>query len=130
MNIEQLNIAMMIKYLCTYKEKKMSELFFYRDQKETKILTDVIEDLSMSVIGGPTTYDPQEYDRRRQELVKYVPASQDELPHRRMSDSFDSALIPLGSDKRIRDRYATHLGGVRIGTMSFEMPTYLLQLFF
>ena len=108
----------------------LSELFYYRDHNETKILTDVIEDLSMSVIGGPTTYDPQEYDRRRQELVKYVPASQDELPHRRMSDSFDSALIPLGSDKRIRDRYATHLGGVRIGIMSFEMPTYLLQFFF
>ena len=70
----------------------------------------------MSVIGGPSTYDPEEYDRRRQELVKFVPNSQDELPPRRMIDSFDSAIIPLGSDERIRDRYATHLGGVRIGT--------------
>lgn len=101
-----------------------------KDHNETKILTDVIEDLSMSVIGGPTTYDPQEYDRRRQELVKYVPASQDELPHRRMSDSFDSALIPLGSDKRIRDRYATHLGGVRIGRLLEDMDIFAVHLVF
>ena len=87
----------------------------YRDHHETKTISEVIEVLSMSVIGGPTTYDPQEYDRRRQELVKYVPASQDDLPPRKMIDSFDSAIIPLGSDKKIRDRYATHLGGVRIG---------------
>ena len=51
----------------------------------------------------------------RQTLVKYVPQSQDDLPPRKMIDSFDSAIIPLGSDKKIRDRYATHLGGVRIG---------------
>ena len=55
----------------------------------------------MSIIGGPTTYDPQEYDRRRQELVKFVPSSQEELPHRKMMDSFDSALIPLGMDLSI-----------------------------
>ena len=108
-------MAIMINY-DIQRKKHLYLNFSFRDHNGTKILTDVIEDLSMSVIGGPTTYDPQEYDRRRQELVKYVPASQDELPHRRMSDSFDSALIPLGSDKRIRDRYATHLGGVRIGT--------------
>ena len=80
----------------------------------------------MSVIGGPTTYDPQEYDRRRQELVKYVPASQDDLPPRKMIDSFDSAIIPLGSDKKIRDRYATHLGGVRIGIKKVQASRFCL----
>ena len=45
-------------------------------------ISQVIENLSASVIGGPTSYNPEEYKRRRQELLKYVPNSQDDLPNR------------------------------------------------
>lgn len=72
--------------------------------EETKTMSQVIQELTASVIGGPSTYDPDEYNRRRQVLMKYVPTSQGDLPGRRMVDSFDSAVIPLGSDKLIRDR--------------------------
>ena len=45
-------------------------------------ISQVIQNLSASVIGGPTSYNPEEYKRRRQELLKYVPNSQDDLPNR------------------------------------------------
>ena len=97
---------------------------------DIKTVFEVIEELSMSVIGGPTTYDPKEYNQRRQKLLEYVPSSQDELPPRKMMDSFDSALIPLGSNKKIRDRYSTHLGGVRIGRLLEDMDIFAVHLVF
>ena len=48
-------------------------------------ISQVIQNLSASVIGGPTSYNPEEYKRRRQELLKYVPNSQDDLPNRYLS---------------------------------------------
>ena len=47
-------------------------------------ISQVIQNLSASVIGGPTSYNPEEYKRRRQELLKYVPNSQDDLPNRQV----------------------------------------------
>ena len=100
------------------------------ENREYKTIFEVIDELSMSVIGGPSTYDPEVYNKRRQELLKYVPASQDELPYRRMLDSFDTAIIPLGSNKKIRDRYSTHLGGVRIGRLLEDMDIFAVHLVF
>ena len=67
---------------------------------------------------------------RRQELTKYVPSSQDDLPTRRMLDSYDSTIIPLGSDKHVRDRYMTHVGGVRIGRLLEDMDIFAVHLVF
>ena len=47
-------------------------------------ISQVIQNLSASVIGGPTSYNPEEYKRRRQELLKYVPNSQNDLPNRQV----------------------------------------------
>jgi len=93
-------------------------------------ISQVIQNLSASVIGGPTSYNPEEYKRRRQELLKYVPNSQDDLPNRRMLDSYDSAIIPLGSDKLVRDRYMSHIGGVRIGRLLEDMDIFAVHLVF
>lgn len=100
------------------------------DDTKLKQISQVIEDLSSSVIGGPTSYNPEEYNRRRQELTKYVPSSQDDLPTRRMLDSYDSTIIPLGSDKHVRDRYMTHVGGVRIGRLLEDMDIFAVHLVF
>ena len=100
------------------------------DDSKTKNISQVIEDLSASVIGGPTSYDPHEYNRRRQELLKYVPSSQNDLPVRRMLDSYDSAIIPLASNKLLRDRYMTHVGGVRVGRLLEDMDIFAVHLVF
>ncbi len=47
-----------------------------------------------------------------------------------MSDSFDQALIPLGSDLRLRDRYITHFGGVRVGRLLEDMDVFAVHLVF
>ena len=43
------------------------------DERPVRTITEVIDELSMSVIGGPTSYNPEEYNKRRQELLQYVP---------------------------------------------------------
>ncbi len=102
------------------------------DNMEYKTMEQVIDNLSRGVIGGPMTFDPQKYNEMRQELTKYLPASQDELPARRMQDSFDTAIIPLGTetDTKLRDRYMTHLGGVRIGRLLEDMDVFAVHLVF
>jgi acyl-coenzyme A thioesterase 9 len=47
-----------------------------------------------------------------------------------MLDSYDSAVIPLGSDVQLRDRYMTHLGGVRIGRLLEDMDIFAVHLVF
>ena len=69
--------------------------------KLTCSLAPIPADLSA---GGPRHYDPGVYTKQREELMAILPDSQEELPPRRMLDSFDSAVIPLGSDPVLRDR--------------------------
>ena len=95
-----------------------------------KTSEEVVRNLTESVIGGPASYDPQVYMRQRERLLSKVPSSQAELPARRMSDSFDQALIPLGSDLRLRDRYLTHLGSVRVGRLLEDMDVFAVHLVF
>ncbi len=96
----------------------------------TKTSEEVVRNLTDAVIGGPTTYDPQTFMRQREKLLSMVPTSQEELPHRRMRDSFDQALIPLGTDKKLRERYLTHFGSVRIGRLLEDMDIFAVHLVF
>lgn len=60
----------------------------------------------------------------REHLIQYEPKSIDELPPRSMQDSFTSAMIPLGSDLAIRDKYVTFLGSVRLGRLMEDMDLF------
>lgn len=62
--------------------------------------------------------------KSRENLAQYEPKSLDELPPRSMQDSFTSALIPLGSDLVIRDKYITFLGSVRLGRLMEDMDLF------
>lgn len=96
---------------------------------EHRTLAEVVSALS-AIIGGPSTYDPDLYNKRREELVNILPAKQSELPPRRMLDSYDAAIIPIGSDPSLRDRYLTHHGGVRIGRLLEDMDIFAVHLVF
>ena len=52
--------------------------------------------------GGPSNYDPDLYNKKREELLKILPTDQSQLPPRRMIDSFDSAIIPIATDPSLR----------------------------
>jgi len=95
-----------------------------------KTVQEVIRDLTRQVIGGPVNYDPASYAAGRKALLSILPASQAELPPRRMIDSYDSAIIPLGSDPVLRDRYLTHYGGVRLGRLLEDMDIFAVALVF
>ena len=97
------------------------------DPPNPRTLGEVVSALS-GIIGGPSTYDPELYNKRRQELVDILPARQSDLPARRMLDSYDSAIIPIGSDPSLRDRYLTHHGGVRIGRLLEDMDIFAVHL--
>jgi len=99
------------------------------DPPDHRTLAEVVSALS-GIIGGPSTYDPDLYNKRRQELVDILPARQADLPARRMLDSYDSAIIPIGSDPSLRDRYLTHHGGVRIGRLLEDMDIFAVHLVF
>lgn len=91
---------------------------------------EMVKALTQTVIGGPRHYDPGVYTRQREELMAILPDSQEELPPRRMLDSFDSAVIPLGSDPVLRDRYLNPQGGVRIGRLLEDMDVFSVHLVF
>lgn len=56
---------------------------------------EVVQTLTESIIGGPNTYDPVKYESQRRALMDLLPSSQEELPPRKMIDSFDQVPEPL-----------------------------------
>lgn len=80
-----------------------------------------------SEIGQAREYTPSgaaETRRERQRLMEYLPQSVDELPARRMADSFVTAVIPLKDQWDIRERYVTLEGNVRIGRVLEDMDIF------
>lgn len=98
--------------------------------KLERTVAQVVTALSQDVIGGPKHYDPALFNQMREELVGVLPVDQSELPPRRMADSYDAAIIPLGTDMQLRDRYTTFHGGVRIGRLLEDMDVFAVHLVF
>ncbi|XP_069993606.1 acyl-coenzyme A thioesterase 9, mitochondrial [Penaeus vannamei] len=90
----------------------------------TKTVRDVISSLSEKV--GAAKSFTQVSDRSF--LLDLLPKSQDELPPRSMKDSFDSAIIPLESEVRLREKYVTFLGGVRVGRLLEDLDVFAVWL--
>jgi acyl-coenzyme A thioesterase 9 len=62
--------------------------------------------------------------QERKNLMDFLPKSVDELPPRRMKDSFVTAVIPLKDRLDIRERYVTFDGNVRIGRVLEDMDIF------
>ncbi|XP_022219251.1 acyl-coenzyme A thioesterase 9, mitochondrial [Drosophila obscura] len=60
-------------------------------------------------------------------LLKYHPKLED-LPERSMKDSYRKAILPLGSDERVRERHVNHVGMVRAGRLIEEMDTLAIWI--
>ena len=54
------------------------------------------------LLGGPQTYDPNLYHKKREDLLKILPTDQSQLPPRRMIDSYDAAIIPIASNPLLK----------------------------
>ncbi|KAK3896234.1 hypothetical protein Pcinc_000089 [Petrolisthes cinctipes] len=90
----------------------------------TKTIKQVIEDLTRKV-GAAKSFT---HVIDRSSLLKLIPQSPDELPPRRMMDSWDSAIIPLGSEERLREKYVTFMGGVRVGRLLEDLDVFAVWL--
>ena len=94
-----------------------------------KTISDVVSTLSHDIIAGvPKNYDPELFEKKRSELMKILPESQEELPSRRMLDSYDCVIIPIASDTALRDHYITYDGGVRVGRLLEDMDLFAVHL--
>lgn len=62
--------------------------------------------------------------KSRHHLQQYLPKSQEELPVRKMNDSFDSAIIPLRSNLELQEKYITFLGHIRLGRLMEDMDMF------
>ena len=57
-------------------------------------------------------------------LESRVAKSQDELPVRKMSDSYREAVIPLGSDPKVTEKYLNFYKGIRFGRILEDLDTF------
>ncbi|XP_063886580.1 acyl-coenzyme A thioesterase 9, mitochondrial-like isoform X2 [Scylla paramamosain] len=90
----------------------------------TQTIRDVISNLT-SKVGAARSFT-ETVDRSH--LLLLLPCSQDELPTRTMKDSWDSAIIPLGSEERLREKYVTFMGGVRVGRLLEDLDVFAVWL--
>ncbi|XP_064090301.1 acyl-coenzyme A thioesterase 9, mitochondrial-like isoform X2 [Macrobrachium nipponense] len=99
-------------------------LTFGNDDTPVKTIKDVIQNLTQKV-GAAKSYT---HVVDRTSLLELLPASQDELSPRSMKDSWDTAIIPLGSEERLREKYVTFLGGVRVGRLLEDLDVFAVWL--
>ncbi|KAL4220302.1 Acyl-coenzyme A thioesterase 9 [Mactra antiquata] len=60
--------------------------------------------------------------------VPPVPLSQDDLPVKKMSDSFRKAIIPLGSKPGLKEKYINYYGGIRFGRILEDLDTFAVAV--
>eukprot|EP00096_Caligus_rogercresseyi_P015245 TRINITY_DN7698_c0_g1_i1.p1 TRINITY_DN7698_c0_g1~~TRINITY_DN7698_c0_g1_i1.p1 ORF type:complete len:424 (+),score=74.29 TRINITY_DN7698_c0_g1_i1:82-1353(+) len=96
---------------------------------ETKLTSsDIIHLFTQKAVGNKAFFDPRSNYIRDSISEELVPKSQDELPVRRMVDSYERAIIPLESDLKLRDRYTTSLGQVRLGRLLEDIDVFSVYL--
>lgn len=61
--------------------------------------------------------------KSRTHLLQYHP-KKEQLPARRMQDSYTRATLPLGVDEMAREHYINHLGRVRMGRLMEELDMF------
>jgi acyl-coenzyme A thioesterase 9 len=80
----------------------------------------------MEKMGLQFGYNP--FSHNRENLMQYVPSDVSQLPPRTMQDSFSSALIPLSTDLKLREKYIGFLGNVRLGRLMEDMDLFAVWI--
>lgn len=80
----------------------------------------------MKLMGIKAGYNPISHNREY--LLEYTPKSPEQIPPRSMQDSFSSAIIPLGSDIHLREKYIGFLGRLRIGRLLEDMDLFAVWI--
>ncbi|XP_036371601.1 acyl-CoA thioesterase 9, tandem duplicate 1 isoform X1 [Megalops cyprinoides] len=76
------------------------------------------------LVGASTNWsDHQQAMAERVSLSSQLARSQDELPVRRMKDSYIEAHLPLGSQPHLREKYLTYHNSVRFGRILEDLDS-------
>lgn len=95
------------------------------DKSNYEATAGTMNDVKLKIIdkmGLQFGYNPLQHNREH--LVQFTPTSVEELPSRSMQDSFTSAIIPLASDVKLRDKYVGFLGEIRVGRLLEDMDLF------
>lgn len=99
------------------------------DKSDTEALAGTMADVKakvMKLMGIKAGYNPISHNRDY--LLAYTPKSAEQIPPRSMQDSFSSAIIPIGSDVMLRERYIGFLGRLRIGRLLEDMDLFAVWI--
>lgn len=75
----------------------------------------------MKLIGFDVSWGEKKIDKST--LVNYEPKSQNELQKQRIFDSYAEAIIPLGDQPELRNKYANFQKTVRFGRLLEDLDT-------
>ncbi|CAG9771220.1 unnamed protein product [Ceutorhynchus assimilis] len=92
-----------------------------QDGKQIITLNQLKKSLAYEM-GVDHPYKP--FLHKREDLQKYLPKTQEELPKRTMQDSIVEAIIPLSQDLGLQEKYTTFLGSVRTGRLVEDMDIF------
>ncbi|CAG7823644.1 unnamed protein product [Allacma fusca] len=91
------------------------------EEMPTLTMTDLINKF-YEILGTSKQFSMTGSDR--QKLMDLLPRDRNELPARRMKDSYESAVIPITSNSDLRDRYINSHGTVRIGRLFEDLDIF------
>uniref|UniRef100_A0A182F9B3 HotDog ACOT-type domain-containing protein n=1 Tax=Anopheles albimanus TaxID=7167 RepID=A0A182F9B3_ANOAL len=106
-------------------QRMYSNIDYLRGDPNLECTAGTMNDVKQTIIkklGIEVGYTP--FVSTREHLVKYVPQSVESLPARSMQDSFTSAIIPLTTDKILKDKYVGFMGNVRVGRLMEDMDMF------
>uniref|UniRef100_A0A2M4AKI5 Putative acyl-coa thioesterase n=1 Tax=Anopheles triannulatus TaxID=58253 RepID=A0A2M4AKI5_9DIPT len=106
-------------------QRMYSNIDYLRGDPNLECTAGTMIDVKQTIIkklGIEVGYTP--FVSTREHLVQYVPHSVDSLPARSMQDSFTSAIIPLTTDKILKDKYVGFMGNVRLGRLMEDMDMF------
>uniref|UniRef100_A0A2K6CB85 Acyl-CoA thioesterase 9 n=1 Tax=Macaca nemestrina TaxID=9545 RepID=A0A2K6CB85_MACNE len=83
-----------------------------------------VRDKLREIVGASTNWrDHVKAMEERKLLHSFLAKSQDELPPRRMKDSYIEVLLPLGSEPELREKYLTVQNTVRFGRILEDLDS-------
>ncbi|XP_021346919.1 acyl-coenzyme A thioesterase 9, mitochondrial-like [Mizuhopecten yessoensis] len=77
------------------------------------------------LVGAQKIWKPQQIEAAGQQQMSL---SQDDLPVRTMKDSYQEAVIPLGSNPDTREKYVNFYDGIRFGRILEDLDTFAVWI--
>lgn len=93
---------------------------YYSSNTETQTIREARNKLK-ELVGAHISWRPDvQYAGAETDII----TNQADLPIRTMSDSYNEAIIPIGADEILREKYINFYGGIRFGRIMEDLDTF------